>query len=70
MFLTLHYSQIITLGKKYKTIFYGKKMMPKLVVFYSRKKLHVLKKKIFFQKKNPSSLYLQIRPKKLCAGII
>ena len=51
--------------KKCEIISLGKKMMPKLVVLQSRKKLRVLEKQ--FRKKSPSSLFLQIRPTKRCA---
>ena len=33
------------------------------------KKLQVIEKKIFFQKKNPSGLFVQIRSSKRCAEI-
>ena len=52
----------------YKINFLWKKMKPKLVVLQLSKKVQVLEKK-FFQKKNSSSLFVQIRPTKRCAEI-
>ena len=42
--------------------------MPKLVVLQSWKKLQVFEKKIF-EKKKPSSLFVDIRPTRRCAEI-
>ena len=42
-------------------------MMPKLVALQSWKKLQVLAKKNF-RKKNPASLFVQIRPRKRCGN--
>ena len=52
----------------YTIIFLLKKITPKVVVLQSWKKLQVLKE-IFLRKKNPSRLFVQIRPTKRCAGI-
>ena len=50
-------------------IFLWKKMTPKLAVLQLWKKLQVLEKKNFIEKKNLSSLFVQIRPTKRCAEI-
>ena len=44
-------------------------MTPKLVVLQSRKKLQVIEKKLF-EKKNLSSIFVQIRPTKPCAEFL
>ena len=49
---------MIILEKHYEN-FFLEKMRPKSVVLQSRKKFHVLEKKIF-RKKIPSSLFVQI----------
>ena len=56
------------MNKSIKKFFWGKKKRPKSVVLHPWKKLQVLGKKIF-RKKNPSSLFVQIRPTKRYAEI-
>ena len=51
-------------------MFWWKKMTPKLVVLQVVKKLQVLEKKFFSKKKNPSRLFVPIRPTKRCAETV